>query len=387
MKRKDDILLGDLDAFFASVEQRDHPELKGRPVIVGGVRGNRGVVSTCSYEARAYGVRSAMPIRRAALLCPEGVFRPVDMKRYQEVSRQVSQVFERFTPAIETVSIDEAYLAVTRGQGLEAGSGIRAAVRRELDLAISIGVSSNKLLAKIACEMAKPDGIKALWPQDVPDVLWPMPARVLPGVGPVTEKKLKSHGLTLVQDIAQAPEETLLALLGQNGIAIKNYARGIDERELETEQEIKSISEETTFSEDLFDRREMLAVLQELSAGVGYRLRSHGLFAHTVSIKLRYADFKTITRDISLSRDTNQDSDIYRAARSLFEGHCGKPPWRLLGVRLSSLRCSRQLSLFPEDTEGTEERLTSARDRLRKKYGQEMVIQASRMAHKEEDKT
>jgi DNA polymerase IV len=386
VQKKNDILLCDLDAFYASVEQADHPELQGKPVIVGGAKGSRGVATTCSYEARKYGVKSAMPIRRAVELCPDGVFLPVNMKRYQAVSRQVGEIFARFTPEIETVSIDEAYLAVKKGSGFATGEMIRTAVNNELGLCISIGVSENKLLAKIACELAKPDNIRALWPDEVPQVLWPLPARVIPGVGPVTEKKLNHYGIKKVKDIADFSGEGLMRILGQYGAILKQYALGMDEREIETGQEVKSISEETTFSEDIYDRHVMLATLQEQSAGVGYRLRSRNIYAQTISIKVRFADFKTITRDITLSGATDRDSDIYRAAKDLFFGHCGKPPWRLLGVRLSGLKSSRQLSLFSQEPDGEkEERLTSLKDGLKRKYGREMVYNASKLYIKKEE--
>ena len=202
---KHDILLCDLDAFFASVEQRDNPAFKGRPVIVGGDPDSRGVVSTCSYEARRYGVKSAMPMKKALELCPEAIILSVNMPRYKEISDQVMEIFERFTPDIEQVSIDEAYLAVKRGAGLETAKKIRSAVRQELGLPLSIGVSANKLLAKVACQLAKPDNIKALWPEEVERVLWPLPVRVLPGVGPVTEQKLNMFGIKTVGDIASFP--------------------------------------------------------------------------------------------------------------------------------------------------------------------------------------
>lgn len=386
MNKKNDILLCDLDAFYASVEQADRPELQGKPVIVGGAKGSRGVATTCSYEARKYGVRSAMPITRAVKLCPNGVYLPVNMKRYQEVSRQVGEIFERFTPEIETVSIDEAYLAIRIGHGFATGETIRTAVKEELGLPISIGVSENKLLAKIACELAKPDNIKALWPKEVPEVLWPLAVRVIPGVGPVTESKLASYGIKTVKDIADFSEKGLIKILGQYGTTLKQYALGIDERGIETNEEVKSISEETTFSENIIDRLVMLATLQEQSAGVGYRLRSRNLFAQTISIKLRFADFKTITRDITLSAATDRDSEIYGAAKDLFLLHCDKPPWRLLGVRLAGLKSSQQLSLFSQDPDGgKEERLTSIRDGLKRKYGQEMVFSASKLYIKKEE--
>ena len=374
-----DILLCDLDAFFASVEQLDRPELKGAPVIVGGSKGSRGVVSTCSYEARDYGVRSAMPIKRAVNLCPEAVFLPVNMNRYQEVSGQVRQILERFTPDIEAVSIDEAYLAVNSGTGYKAAESIRLAVKKELKLPISIGVSKNKLLAKIACERAKPDNIGVLWPDQVYQVLWPRSARVLPGVGPATQKMLDLYGIKTVKDIAECSGEGLTRLLGQNGALLKQYALGIDERKIESGQEIKSISEETTFPEDIWDEKVMLAVIHEQAAGVGYRLRLQKLYARTVSIKLRFADFKTITRDLTLSEATNRDTDIYHTAKELFRRHCGNSPWRLIGVKVSGFTQSRQLSLFSGFSDGKEEKLLSAKDGLRSKYGHDLVYTAGRL--------
>jgi DNA polymerase IV len=251
MKRKADILLCDLDAFFASVEQRDKPELRGKPVIVGGRPESRGVVSTCSYEARAYGVRSAMPMKKALALCPRAEVLRGNMARYLEVSRQVRQIFGQFTPQIELVSIDEAYLAVPAGSGCAVGEAIHLAVRKELGLPISVGVSVNKLLAKIACELAKPDKVDTLWPEEVAERLWPLPIRVLPGIGPVTEKNLQLLGIKTIKELAACPVSSLERILGKNTGTVLDFARGIDHRELELEHEVKSISEETTFAEDL----------------------------------------------------------------------------------------------------------------------------------------
>ncbi len=221
---KQEILLCDLDAFFASVEQLDRPELRGRPVLVGGDPDDRGVVSTCSYEARSFGVRSAMPMKKALELCPEAVLLPVNMKRYKEMSEKVLKIFERFTPDIEPVSIDEAYLAVKRGTGYQTASKIRSTVRDELDLSISIGISINKLLAKIACGLAKPDNLKVLWPEDVPVQLWLLPVRILPGIGPSTDKKLYSYGVRTVGDLEKFPEESLVRLFGRNGTVLRNIS-------------------------------------------------------------------------------------------------------------------------------------------------------------------
>jgi len=383
MKRKKDILLCDLDAFFASVEQRDKPELRDKPVIVGGSPESRGVVSTCSYEARAYGVRSAMPMKKALSLCPEAVVLRGNMARYLEVSRQVRQIFGQFTPDIELVSIDEAYLAVPAGSGCAVGEAIHLAVKKELGLPISVGVSANKLLAKIACELAKPDKVGTLWPAEVPEKLWPLSIRVLPGIGPVTEKKLQQRGIKLVRDLAAYPASSLGLILGKHAETVHGYAHGIDNRELELEHEVKSISEETTFPSDLYDREAILAVLLELSAGVGYRLRRAGFLSRTITLKLRYRDFRTITRSHTLPKPVDGDGEIYRAVKELFRGHGGKPPWRLVGVRASGFEEGCQLSLLaPTEAEEKEKKLMQTRDRLRNKYGSEVIFQGKRLPGK-----
>ncbi len=380
-----EILLCDLDAFFAAVEQRDSPDLMEKPLIVGGTQGSRGVVSTCSYEARKYGVRSAMPIKQAEKLCPQAIFLPVNMGKYQEVSAQVKEILNRYTPDIETVSIDEAYLAVKGGSGYRTGEAIRFSVKEELHLPISIGVSVNKLLAKIACEMAKPDGMEALWPEKVPNILWPCPVKVLPGVGPATEEKLKKHGFTTVKDVADSTEESLKRILGTYGSALKELALGRDSRKLQKGEEIKSVSEETTFNDDIYHREYILAILQEQASGVGYRLRSHKLYARTISLKLRFSNFRTITRDLTLSSATNNDKEIFTAVSELFQRHSGSPPWRLVGTRLSGLQRSRQLSMFPQYLqEEKEEQLNYIKDNLRDKYGNDVVYSGLRLYKRRE---
>ncbi len=383
MKNNCDILLCDLDAFFASVEQLDNPDLKGKPVLVGGSPEGRGVVSTCSYEAREYGVRSAMPMKRAIALCPQAIITRGRMSRYKEISLQVRSIIERFTPDIEFVSIDEAYLAVKEGRGLEAGTAIHKAVRNELQLPISVGVSVNKLLAKIACELAKPDNMGTLWPSEVKNKLWPLSVRTLPGVGPVAENNLNNLGIKTVEDLAGYPVESLMRVLGSNAEIVHNYAHGIDSRELEMEHQAKSISEETTFAEDIFEHETMKSVLMELSAGVGYRLRSAGFTAKTITLKLRYRDFKTITRSLSRPETICSDRDIYQAAVTLFERNCGNPPWRLVGVQASGFEQGSQMSLFSSNAESEKEtRLTETRDQLRKKFGTDMIIQGRRLKKK-----
>ncbi|MFO7952770.1 MAG: DNA polymerase IV [Bacillota bacterium] len=383
MKKDLEILLCDLDAFFASVEQLDHPELKGKALLVGGDPKGRGVVSTCTYEARKYGIRSAMPMKRALELCPHAIVLRGNMPRYKEMSGMVRQIFERFTPDIEFISIDEAYLAVKEGSGLNTAWEIHRAVGEELHLPISVGVSVNKLLAKIACELAKPNNVSTLWPGEIKDTLWPLPVRKLPGVGPVTEEKLLAWGIETIGNLAAYPEETLAGLFGEHGRVMAQYAQGLDNRKLECEHEAKSISEETTFAEDIFDPEYLGAVILELSAGVGYRLRKAKISAKTITIKLRYKDFRTITRSKTMPEAVHSDFDIYRVARKLFQNHRGNPPWRLVGVQASGFEEGTQLSLFTYSRgEQREKELMQIKDRLRDKYGSEVIFQGKKLTGK-----
>lgn len=372
-----DILLCDLDAFYASVEQRDNEGYRGKPVVVGGSI-HRGVVAACSYEAREFGIRSAMSMGRALELCPQAIVLPVNMKRYRQVSQQVVELLKEFTPDIEPVSVDEAYLAVKKHTGQRIGEFIRQEVKKRLELPVTIGVSSNKLLAKIACGLAKPDGMKSLWLEDIFDTLWPLPVDVLPGVGPATENKLKRYGFKKVGDLAGSREETLYNILGSSGLRLYQYAQGRDDRVLEKKQQAKSVSEETTFPQDIGDREYVLGTLMELSEGVGYGLRSKGLYARTISLKLRFSDFKTITRDITLPQATNRDIDIYNSVSLLFVCHHSNPPWRLVGVKASNLERFKQIAFFDDENE-KEEKIIRIQDNFRKKYGKEMICRARRL--------
>lgn len=386
MLNKYDILLCDLDAFFASVEQVDHPIYKGKPVIIGGSPEGRGVVSTCSYEARKFGVHSAMPMKKALELCPQAVRLPGNMSRYIEISGLVRKIFEKYTPDIEIVSIDEAYLAVKKGTGYNTGISIRQTVREKLELPISVGVSVNKLLAKVACELVKPDNIGTLWPKDIAAVFWPLPVSVIPGIGPTTKLKLNQYGIKYVKDLAVFPPDGLVHILGRNAYILHQMANGIDDREIESEHEVKSISEEMTFPDDIYDYDSMLIAIQELSASVGYRLRLKSIKARTVTLKLRFKDFKTITRSKTLSEPLDSDSKIYRAARDLFRINCGKSPWRLVGVKASGFETGIQTSLLQSlQNEEKEKRLLGIKDRLRKKYGTEVLIPGRRLFKKKID--
>ncbi len=375
-----EILLCDLDAFYASVEQREHPEYRGKPVIVGGSPTGRGVVSTCSYEARQFGVHSAMPSAKAKQLCPGAIFLPGDMARYRRVSEQVFAIYERFTPDIEIVSIDEAYLALPAGKGLAAAAEIHRTVWEELNLSLTIGVSANKLLAKIASELAKPDRVGALWPEEVEALLWPLSLEMLPGLGPASVQKLNRIGITTIGHLAAAPFDLLQKYFGKSALTLQRSARGIDERPLEPFREAKSISEEKTFSMDLADEEALRAVLMAQAESLGYRLRSGGLRARTVSLKLRYADFRTITRDRTLPAPTDRDLELYQTAIELFTIHKGRPPWRLVGLRVSGLVSGQQISIFDSlPAEKKEMELEQVCDRLQDKYGGAVVYRARRL--------
>ncbi|MGB9825041.1 MAG: DNA polymerase IV [Desulfofundulus sp.] len=335
------------------------------------------MVATCSYEARKYGIRSAMPTSRAVRLCPDAVFLPVDMARYRRVSTQVFAVYARFAAQIEPVSIDEAYLAVPSGRGMATARKIREAVRRELNLPVSIGMSVNKLLAKMACEMAKPDGLKQINLEDVPAVVWPLPVRKLHGVGPHTEERLRQLGVRTIGQLAMFPENELVRVFGSFGATLHQYANGIDTRGIEPVRKVKSVGEEITFPRDVYAEESILKTLLELAEQVGCRLRKKGLKGRTVMVKIRYSDFSTITRSRTLPDFVDGNGAIYRTARELFLANCGQPPWRLVGIQVSNLEdgTCEQLTLFKEpDRDGQVCRVV---DELREKYGKDVIKKAA----------
>ncbi|MEX2355691.1 MAG: DNA polymerase IV [Thermaerobacterales bacterium] len=388
------VLLCDLDAFFAAVEVLDHPELAGRPVVVGGDPDSRGVVATCNYEARRYGIGSAMPLREARRRCPDAVFLPARHERYREVSSRVFAIFRQFTPQIEAVSIDEAYLDLTGGEGPAAAAAIRQAVRSEEGLAVSVGVGSNKFLAKIACELAKPDGVKEINAADAQGVLAPLPVRSLPGVGPKTAERLQEAGLRTIADLQQR-REFLLRRFGRQGAELLRLSDGVDDRPVDSEGgPAKSISDETTFSAD---RRagELLPVLMDLAEQVGYRLRKAGLRCQTVTIKVRFPDFQTITRSRTFSQPLDSDDAINRHARTLYEQHIlsgggppgpggerrGLPPLiRLLGVQVSNLSAADaplQTTLWQQDQPPRDEVIADVIDNIRDRFGRGALMRGA----------
>ena len=376
------ILHADLDAFFAAVEQRDRPELRGRPVIVGGGGpGDRGVVSTASYEARRFGVHSAMPLRTAGRLCPQAVFLPVDGRKYQAEGRRVMAILRRFTPLVQPVSIDEAFLDVTAsralfGDGEAIARAIKAAVRDEVGLTVSVGVAATKLVAKVASDLRKPDGLVVVPPGGEAAFLAPLPIARLWGVGEKTAAALAEYGVVTIGHLAALPPEVLVGRLGKHGAALVDRARGIDPDPVATGEPAKSIGHEHTFDRDTADREAIEGTLLGLADGVAGRLRSAGLRAGTVTLKLRDARFATITRQATLEAPTDLTEPIFETSLALLRRELRGQRIRLIGVTASNLRDPEQLGLF--DTTGDPRRRAAAEalDAIRRKYGSRAVTRA-----------
>ena len=376
------ILHVDLDAFFAAVEQRDRPELRGKPVIVGGGGPNqRGVVSTASYEARKFGVQSAMPLREAGRRCPDGIFLPVDGRKYQSVSREVMAILRRFTPLVELISIDEAFLDVTGsrelfGDGPTIARAIKAAVRDEVRLTISVGVAATKLVAKIASDLEKPDGLVVVPPGSEAAFLAPLDISRLWGVGAKTAAVLREYGVRTMGDLAGLPVDLLERRFGKHGRALADRARGIDADRVVGEGEAaKSVGHEHTFDVDTSDREEIERTLLAMSDGVAGRLRASGVRASTVTVKIRDSSFRTVTRQRTLPEPTDLTEPIYRVALELARPEVRGLRIRLLGVSASHLGEREQLSLFASD-DPRRRRAIEAADRLRRRFGERAVTRA-----------
>jgi DNA polymerase-4 len=386
------VLHADMDAFYAAVEQRDHPELRGRPVIVGGT-GPRGVVSTCSYEAREFGVRSAMPAFEARRLCPEGVFVRGSMRRYGIESKRIFEVFRRFTPLVQGISLDEAFLDISGTERLfgpprKLAERLRAEVRSETGLAVSVGIAPVKLVAKIASDLAKPDGLLEIAPEAVPSFLAPLPVRRLWGVGPVAGERLVGAGYATIGALAAADSSQLEELLGAWGVRISKLARGEDVSEVEPFREAVSYSEENTFSGDVSDPQVLQAAIITHAEAVARRLRNDDLRARTVVLKLKLArrvaagphGYPLLSRQVTLSEASDDGDAISRAAFDLLARADLRQPVRLLGVGASNLvgRPGEQLGLFAPDA-GRERRgrINTALDELTRKFGADAVKRGS----------
>ena len=373
------ILHVDMDAFYASVEERDRPELVGKPVIVGGTPEGRGVVAAANYVARKFGVHSAMPAVTAHRLCPHGVFLRPRMEYYAEVSDQFRAIFEKYTPLVEPLSLDEAFLDVTGSERLfgpakDIGRMIKQEIREHLRLVASVGVAPNKFLAKIASDLKKPDGFVVVEPDRVPEFLDPLPVGRLWGVGKVTGQVFEKLGIHRIGQLRRMPVELLRHHFGSSGDHLGELAQGIDERPVVPEQEAKSISHETTFAKDLEDPEIMRAWLLELSEQVGCRLRRHRLKGRTVHLKVRFGDFHTITRAQTLSQPTNVTQEIWQTAAQMFAERlpARRLQIRLLGVGMSGFEhpAMVQLSLFPEVENERQARLDEVADQIKEKFGQ-----------------
>jgi DNA polymerase IV len=368
------ILHVDMDAFFASVEQLDRPELRGRPVLVGG-DGPRGVVAAASYEARVYGCRSAQPTAVARRLCPGAVVVKPRGERYRELSARVREVLDSCTPLVEPLSIDEAFLDVTGsvrllGEPERIARLIKDRIRAQTGLTASVGVAPNKLVAKIASDLDKPDGLVVIRADELPARLAPLPVSRLWGVGPRAEAQLARLGVRTFGDMQAVPLETLRASFGSHGESLWRRCRGIDERPVEPDHEAKSISHETTFAHDLDRPDAVRSVLLGLTEQVGARLRAKGLRGRTVTVKIRFGDFQTVTRSESLDEPTDQTPVLWRAAAALFDAW-GFRPVRLIGVGVSRLSdgTGEQLGLFEPQAEARRRRADAAVDMINARLG------------------
>jgi len=376
------IIHADMDAFYASVEQRDQPELRGKPVLVGGSPRSRGVVAAASYEARTFGCRSAMPMRTAVRLCPHAEIVRPRFSRYRETSSQIMSIFRDVSPLVEPLSLDEAFIDVSHrvSQGAtpaEIGQWIRERVRRETQLTVSCGVATSKSVAKIASDQDKPDGLTVVPPGQEAAFLAPLPISDLWGVGPKTAERLRGAGLDTIGDLAERPLPWLVDRFGSRGEWFWQLARGEDDRNVSVERETKSISSETTFAEDVGSEPKLSAIVSEQANSVANRLKEHDLRARTVQIKLRLSDFTTFTRQRTLSSPTSDEAIIERTAQALLgEQLSPARKFRLVGVGVSGLEqrgLAAQLSLFDQSGQPGVEPPQSAARRERQRAVDEAV--------------
>ncbi len=374
------IIHADLDAFYASVEVLDDPSLRGKPVIVGGRPGERGVVSAASYEAREFGVHSAMPLRTAARRCPHGVFLPGRPERYRELSDRVMRIFADYTPLVEPISLDEAFLDVSAstaafGDPAEIGRRIKDRVLDEVGLVVSVGVATNKLCAKVASDLRKPNALVVVAPGEEAAFLAPLPIRRLWGVGPQAQAALADYGVATIGQLAAIPPGTLRRRFGRHGDDLAARARGEDPSRVATTHVAKSVGHEHTFDHDTVDPRRLEATLLDVAESVASRLRRHDLAAGSVQLKLRYEGFETLTRQAPLPRQTRESEPLYEAAlallrRTIVEGR----GVRLIGLTAINLTDAQQLTLF--DAPDRSDRLARSIDAVRERFGERAITRA-----------
>ncbi|MCD8139850.1 MAG: DNA polymerase IV [Planctomycetaceae bacterium] len=388
------ILHVDMDAFYASVEQRDNPELRGKPIIVGGSPRSRGVVAAASYEVRPYGVRSAMPTSKALRLCPHAIIVKPRIHHYAAVSAQIFAIFAKVTPLVQSISLDEAFLDVTgcqrlHGDPVTIAKRIRASIKAETGLTGSVGVATCRFMAKIASDMDKPDGLTVIPADEMLDRLAPLPVSRIWGVGPVTNRRLAAMGISTIGELRQWPVEALVQELGKAGRDLYELANGRDDSPAVSEEEEKSISHENTFAVDISGLATLETTLRDQADRVSTRLRRAGLRGKVVFLKLRYDDFSTVTRRKTLDGITDLSESIFRVARELLRGKtdAGRRPVRLIGVGMAGLTESgTQMSLFKEESVDTDKlsRLERVTDGIRAKLGKEAIQRASIRFQEEE---
>lgn len=380
----------DMDAFFASVEVRERPELAGQPVVVGGPSKTRGVVAAANYEARRFGIHSAMPMVQASRLCPELRILPVNMPLYASVSSQIHEIFSRYTPDIEPLSLDEAFLDVSGsiklfGSAEEIARRIKDDIKRELRLVASAGVAPNKFVAKIASDINKPDGFVVVEAKDMQDFLDPLPVKRIWGVGKKTEQQLHNYGITTIKDLRSQSQRWIVDRFGKHGDHLYRLANGLDKREVISDVKAKSISSENTFIEDITDNEVLTAFLSQLCEQVAARLREKDRKGKTVSVKVRFHDFTTIIRSKSLPEATHQTEKIWQAAKSLFsvaiqQSPVTQPAVRLLGVGVSGFTTDDRIQgdLFSTDEKYSE--LDEVTDEINRRFGK-LKIHRGRNTH------
>jgi len=393
MAEPTNILHCDLDAFFASVEQLDNPSLLGKPVVVGGSIHSRGVVSTCSYEARKFGIRSAMPTAQAYRLCPQAVFLPVNMPRYLEMSKQVFDILSRYTPIMEVISIDEAFLDISGCSSLygspeKIGCLIKEQVYSELGLTISVGISYNKFLAKLASDMDKPDGLRIIPESETLKLLRPLPVSRIWGIGQKTEQSLDKLGIKTIGDIQDLPPEWLEDKIGSAGRLFWELAHGIDRRVVEPEHERKSLGREETFPEDINDIAYLEKLIVQFAAELCRKLRRAELLAGSITIKLRYSNFKTITRSKTIT-PCNSDIIVTQVASELlYHSYNNKNPLRLFGLslgHLSPVTSLQQGNLFEPQLNADYKNIDQLMDEIRDRFGPGAINRANLLPYKDSE--
>lgn len=387
------ILHVDMDAFYASIEVLENPALAGKPVIVGGPAEKRGVVAAASYEVREYGVHSAMSSYRAKQLCPHAIFITPRMERYVEYSRRIFAILREYSPLVEPLSIDEAFVDVTGSRKLfgkpsEIGRAIKQRIREEVGLTASVGVAANKFLAKLASDLEKPDGFVVVQPREAPALLATLPVGKLWGVGKVAQAELAKLGVHTVKDLLAMPHDRMEGVFGSWAARLRDLAQGIDDRPVVVGHEAKSIGAETTFEEDIADDERLRSIVDGLSVRVGKRLRKEGFRAQTVQLKARYADFTTVTRAVTLTHSTASTREIIETARELLEERLGRVgrAMRLLGVSTSNLvhPAEGEPELFPDREREQNEKVDHLLDALQEKYGTAAVWRGPRLGREEE---